>query len=144
MVFAVQKTLSSLGYLPAEKVTGKYDDDTKNAVKQFQKANYLDVTGEVNKDTYDLIFDTNATAPTTKTTDLPTTTEAETSETEVPTLPTEQETTASASAEETKLIPLTPMFMRREMPALSTRVSALPSTREPAERAARLTHRRNT
>ena len=102
MVFAVQKTLSSLGYLSAEKVTGKYDNETKNAVKQFQKANFLDVTGEVDKDTYELIFDTNATAPTTKTTDLPTTTEAETSATETQTVPTEKETTASASAEETK------------------------------------------
>ena len=108
MVLAVQRTLASLGYLTADSVTGRFDNDTKNAVKQFQKANYLDATGEVNRETYDLIFDANATAPTTRTTDLPTTTEAETSETQTTTSAAEtttaagKETTASASVEASK------------------------------------------
>ena len=111
MVLAAQKTLASLGYLSADKVTGEYTRDTQKAVKQFQKANFLDATGEVNKETYDLIFDTNATAPTTKTTDLPTTTEAKTSEVQTSTTAssttttmttTEKKTTSSAASDETK------------------------------------------
>ena len=112
MVDAVQKTLASLGYLAQSRVSGTYDKATRNAVMQFQKANFLDVTGVVDKTTYSLIFDSNATAPTTRTTDLPTTTGSETSSTKVQTSDSESETqttpagaestTASASAEETK------------------------------------------
>ena len=101
MVLAVQRTLASLGYLPSAKVTGTYDNATKEAVRQFQKANLLNVTGEVDKTTYDLIFDSNAVAPTTTTTDLPTTTESETSATvtETTTAPTQTETSTATSKE---------------------------------------------
>ena len=102
MVDAVQKTLASLGYLAQNKVSGIYDTATKKAVTQFQKANFLEATGEVDKETYALIFDANATAPTTRTTDLPTTTEVSTTVTEAVTKSTaaqEQSTTASTSAE---------------------------------------------
>ena len=102
MVDAVQKTLASLGYLAQNKVSGTYDTATKKAVTQFQKANFLEATGEVDKETYALIFDANATAPTTRTTDLPTTTEVSTTVTEAVTKSTaaqEQSTTASTSAE---------------------------------------------
>ena len=57
MVDAVQKTLASLGYLAQNKVSGTYDTATKKAVTQFQKANFLEATGEVDKETYALIFD---------------------------------------------------------------------------------------
>ena len=105
MVDAVQKTLASLGYLSQDKLSGQYDNATKKAVIQFQKANYLEATGVVDKATYSLIFDANATAPTTRTTDLPSTTGTETSATESPSqtvTSAEESTTASASAEETK------------------------------------------
>ena len=112
MVDAVQKTLASLGYLSQSNVSGTYDKATRTAVMQFQKANFLEITGEVDKTTYSLIFDSNATAPTTRTTDLPTTTETETSATEAQTSASESETqttpsgqeqtTAPASQEETK------------------------------------------
>ena len=109
MVDAVQKTLASLGYLAPDKISGKYDNATQKAVTQFQKANYLEVTGEVNRQTYSLIFDANATAPTTRTTDLPTTTETETSATETKsTSAQQQDITASASEEPTKPTSATP------------------------------------
>ena len=100
MVMAVQRTLASLGYLASGKVSGMYDVATNKAVKQFQKANFLDVTGEVDKVTYSLIFDSNATAPTTKTTELPTTTEADTSATGTETSPTGEENTEPAFSNE--------------------------------------------
>ena len=106
MVDAVQRTLASLGYLNQGDVSGVYDSTTKNAVVMFQKANYLEATGVVDKSTYQLIFDSNATAPTTRTTDLPTTTEAETQTTgtETPTSAsqTESVTSSASSSEETK------------------------------------------
>ena len=106
MVDAVQRTLASLGYLNQGDVSGVYDSTTKNAVVMFQKANYLEATGVVDKSTYQLIFDSNATAPTTRTTDLPTTTEAETltTGTETPTSAsqTESVTSSASSSEETK------------------------------------------
>ena len=106
MVDAVQRTLASLGYLSQGDVSGVYDLTTKNAVVMFQKANYLEATGVVDKSTYQLIFDSNATAPTTRTTDLPTTTEAETltTGTETPTSAsqTESVTSSASSSEETK------------------------------------------
>ena len=92
MVVAVQRTLASLGYLSAGKVSGMYDNATGEAVRQFQKANLLAVTGEVDKETYELIFDSSAVTPTTKTTDLPTTTEAETQPTQAETNPVSSET----------------------------------------------------
>ena len=100
MVLAVQKTLASLGYLAPGKVSGMYDVATNKAVKQFQKANFLDVTGEVDKATYSLIFASDATAPTTKTTELPTTTEVDTSATHTETSVTNAETTQSVSVNE--------------------------------------------
>ena len=106
MVDAVQRTLASLGYLNQGDVSGVYDSTTKNAVVMFQKANYLEATGVVDKSTYQLIFDSNATAPTTRTTDLPTTTEAETQTTgtETPTSASQTEslTSSASSSEETK------------------------------------------
>ena len=102
MVDAVQKTLASLGYLAQDKVSGTYDNATKKAVAQFQKANYLEATGEVDRQTYSLIFDANATAPTTRTTDLPTTTEATTSATETTTETTNEATTEKPTEAVTK------------------------------------------
>ena len=105
MVDAVQRTLASLGYLSQENVSGVYDSATEKAVMQFQKANYLDPTGEVDSRTYELIFDANATVPTTRTTDLPTTTEAETTATSTVTQSTSaslESTTSSTTAQTAK------------------------------------------
>ena len=102
MVDAVQRTLASLGYLAPDKVSGTYDSATEKAVTQFQKANYLEATGEVDSQTYALIFDANATAPTTRTTDLPTTTEASITTTEMSTqsTPSQTQSTAALTSEE--------------------------------------------
>ena len=94
-VLAVQRTLASLGYLSSNKVSGTFDPATRSAVRQFQKVNLLEETGVVDEETYNRIFDANSQAPTTKTTDLPTSTETETSATEP------SETGSSASDSQT-------------------------------------------
>ncbi len=101
MVVAVQKTLASLGYLAPNKVSGTYDNATKSAVAQFQKANSLDVTGEVNRTTYMLIFDSKAVAPTTRTTALPSSTETETSTTQTESKTETQTTTTQTESQTT-------------------------------------------
>ena len=132
MVDAVQKTLASLGYLAQDKVSGTYDNATKKAVAQFQKANYLEATGEVDRQTYSLIFDANATAPTTRTTDLPTTTEATTSATETTT-----ETTNEATTEKpTEAVTKSPSAQQQETTSLSAAESTnstTPVTKESAK-----------
>lgn len=51
----VQQKLFELGYLPEEEVDGWFGPKTENAVKEFQKANDLSVTGAVNESIYELI-----------------------------------------------------------------------------------------
>ena len=92
----IKDVVKLIDYLAQGNVSGTYDKATRDAVSQFQKANLLDVTGVVDKDTYELIFDSSAVAPTTRTTDLPTTTQAETKPTQAETTP------ASSLTEETK------------------------------------------
>ena len=68
----------------------------------------MDVTGIVDRETYELIFDGNSLAPTTVTTGLPTR-PTETSASETQTASSEEETgTSPASAEETKPTSATP------------------------------------
>ncbi|MBE5804051.1 MAG: hypothetical protein E7316_06010 [Clostridiales bacterium] len=51
----IQARLIALGYLK-DQADGVYGSKTENAVKQFQSANGLPETGEVDKKTYDMLF----------------------------------------------------------------------------------------
>ena len=47
--------LSRLYYLPNFKITGEYDDNTANAVAEFQKRNLINQTGKVDRETWDAL-----------------------------------------------------------------------------------------
>ena len=50
----VQKALNDFGY--TVNATGTFDEDTKNAVKEFQEAHNLEVTGELDNLSYQVIM----------------------------------------------------------------------------------------
>ncbi|MDE7390001.1 MAG: peptidoglycan-binding protein [Lachnospiraceae bacterium] len=54
-VTMIQQRLAELGYYESS-VSGVYDEDTAYAVAQFQLSTYLDATGSVDTDTWDLLF----------------------------------------------------------------------------------------
>ena len=56
-VFWVQKTLERLGYYKDSTATGYFGSATQSAIKRFQKANGLSVTGRVNEKTYNKIVE---------------------------------------------------------------------------------------
>lgn len=51
----LQKRLTELGYYSGP-ISGSYQGHTRNAVKDFQKQNAITVTGKINKDTWNAIF----------------------------------------------------------------------------------------
>ena len=47
--------LSRLYYLPNFTITGEYDDNTANAIAEFQKRNLIKQTGNVDRETWDAL-----------------------------------------------------------------------------------------
>lgn len=65
-IIQIQRILRSLDYLDTQlariRLSGIYDDETRNAVKDFQKRYSLPVTGEVDKTTWDTLHSVYALA----------------------------------------------------------------------------------
>lgn len=59
--FNVQSTLADLGYYPSEYIDGWFGPVTEQAVRDFQAANGLEVTGEVDAATLEAMNDPGAT-----------------------------------------------------------------------------------
>ena len=60
-VFLIQTELTALGYFE-EEISGYYGEVTQSAVLKFQAENGLPTTGDVDEETYNLIFSENALA----------------------------------------------------------------------------------
>lgn len=60
VVIALQSRLMELGFMDVDEPCSVYDEATKNAVEHFQEQSELNVTGVVDKQTYDLIMSDEA------------------------------------------------------------------------------------
>lgn len=59
-IIIIQNRLDDLGYWPLNEMTGYYGETTAIAVAEFQSANGIDATGEINYDTLKKMFSDNA------------------------------------------------------------------------------------
>lgn len=74
LVAAVQTRLNELGYLESAQINGTYDKNTENAVSEFRKAHKINREGDIDSDTFALLFSSKVTAKTSEVTDAAATT----------------------------------------------------------------------
>lgn len=55
-VLSLKQRLYDLGYYETKSFTKKYNDDTAETVREFQRLNGLEETGEVSEETWELLF----------------------------------------------------------------------------------------